>query len=93
MGGILIISILLNITMIVIFFFVNLELTNLKKENSNLKKRKVKASDEMIRSFEKAMIEAIDVGDLERYKEYRDMYNDLIPISIKTSSKKKGSVS
>ena len=72
------ISITLNIILIVFCFLERSTIIKLQKENLRLKRRKIKASEQMIQSFEKAMIAAIDTGNIKQYRKYRDMYNDLI---------------
>lgn len=78
MTYLMIASIVLNIILILLFFIERLQRVKLHKENLKLKRRKVQASEQMIQSFEKAMVAAIDTGNLKRYQEYRDMYNDLV---------------
>jgi hypothetical protein len=65
--------------MVIFCFYLRSEYISINKENIRLKHRKVKASDDLIYSFEQAMIKAVDAGDLDKYKEYYLMYNDLIP--------------
>jgi hypothetical protein len=65
--------------MIIYIVSLRSEYNSINKENIRLKHRKVKASDDLIHSFEQAMIKAVDAGDLDKYKEYYLMYNDLIP--------------
>ena len=72
-------SITANIFMIIYIISLRSEYNSINKENIRLKHRKVKASDDLIYSFEQAMIKAVDAGDLDKYKEYYLMYNDLIP--------------
>ena len=72
------ISITLNIILIAFCFLERSTIIKLRKENLRLKRRKIKASEQMIQSFEKAMIAAIDTGNIKQYRKYRDMYNDLV---------------
>ena len=72
------ISITLNIILIAFCFLERSTIVKLRKENLRLKRRKIKASEQMIQSFEKAMIAAIDTGNIKQYRKYRDMYNDLV---------------
>lgn len=72
------ISITLNIILITFCFLERSTIIKLRKENLRLKRRKIKASEQMIQSFEKAMIAAIDTGNIKQYRKYRDMYNDLV---------------
>jgi hypothetical protein len=65
--------------MIIYIVSLRSEYNSINKENIRLKHRKVKASDDLIYSFEQAMIKTVDAGDLDKYKEYYLMYNDLIP--------------
>ena len=71
------ISIALNVILLGLCFFEYLEIEKLRHENFQIKKRKVYASDRLIQTFEKAMIDAIDAGKIKQYQKYRDMYNDL----------------
>lgn len=75
----LIISLLFNVGFFTFCCFLRSEVMSLTKENARIKKRKVQASDELIFTFEQAMINAIQEGNIEEYKEYLRMYNDLIP--------------
>lgn len=88
---VMIFSIVFNVILILLFFIERFKRVKLHKENLKLKRRKVQASEQMIQSFEKAMVAAIDAGNLKRYQEYRDMYNDLVlkGSSISTSIEKR----
>ena len=79
MVSILIFSIFLNIITLGFTFIIYSDYEKLKKENKQLKQRKIKVSDQLFSCFEKVMIKAIESGDIKLYKTYRDMYNDLIP--------------
>lgn len=72
------VSITLNFILIAFCFLERDTIVKLRKENLRLKRRKIKASEQMIQSFEKAMIAAIDTGNIKQYRKYRDMYNDLV---------------
>lgn len=77
MFGLALASIVLNIILLTLCFFEYLEFKKLQQENFQIKKRKVYASDRLIQTFEKAMIESIESGNIKQYKKYRNMYNDL----------------
>lgn len=86
MFGLALASIILNIILLTLCFFEYLEFKKLQQENFQIKKRKVYASDRLIQTFEKAMIESIESGNIKQYKKYRNMYNDLNVKELKNNN-------
>lgn len=79
MKGLLILSAFVSFGLFLICVLLYTKILQLKKKYILLRKRKVPASFQLIRSIEAAMIASIESGNLKRYKKYRNIYNDLSP--------------
>lgn len=79
----LIVMIAINVFLIYRVYKQHIQIESLTYQLNKMRKRKIKVSNSTIRLLERNMAKAIESGDINQYKVYRDIYNDF---SLKTSS-------